>query len=281
MNILIGIVLYNPHVDFLINTIKTILELQYEVILVDNASSNLNEFWKEFDNKIYFIKNETNLGIAKALNQIMIFAKARGADAVLLLDHDSTFPFAQLKDMGEVLKPDIGIVAPVVYDSRFKKNVLNPQKKGIVRIRRCITSGSLTNVEAWEKIRGFDDRIFIDGVDFDFCERLLMNGYQIIQDNRVRLVHELGEFREKNYLLFKIRYSWHSTFRTYYIVRNIIYLERKYNNRGRLITFLRLLKRLAEILFLYDDKRNRILIYFKAICDGMSMEVSSEGVICL
>lgn len=32
----------------------------------------------------------------------------------------------------------------------------------------CITSGSLTSVEAWQKIGGFDEWLEIDGVDFDF-----------------------------------------------------------------------------------------------------------------
>ena len=42
----------------------------------------------------------------------------------------------------------------------------------------AITSGSLVSVPAALAAGGFDDALFIDYVDFDFNERLLLNGYR-------------------------------------------------------------------------------------------------------
>src|SRR5699024_6976157 len=67
----------------------------------------------------------------------------------------------------------------------------------------CITSASCTSIKAWEKIGGFDDWLFIDLVDNEFCKRLVASGYKILRLNHLVLdqefgcIHPKGEFSQK------------------------------------------------------------------------------------
>lgn len=55
-----------------------------------------------------------------------------------------------------------------------------------------ITSGSLTNLDAWKAIGGFDEKLFIDLVDTEYDIRALMKGYCSYRINTVVLTHEIG-----------------------------------------------------------------------------------------
>lgn len=52
-------------------------------------------------------------------------------------------------------------------------------------------------MEAYKKIKGFNNELFIDTVDTDFCYRLLLNGYRIIQLKNIYLDHQLGNITER------------------------------------------------------------------------------------
>ena len=85
-----GIVLYNPDIERLSENIDSIISQVDKVILVDNGSSNINEVKQNFcSDKISFIFNEKNKGIATALNQLAIEAGNSGYTWILTLDQDS------------------------------------------------------------------------------------------------------------------------------------------------------------------------------------------------
>ena len=124
-------------------------------------------------------------------------------------------------------------------------------------VRTCITSGSCTRLSAWEKIGGFDEKLFIDSVDFDFCYRIRKTGYVIIQTREAVLEHSIGEVK-KNKLL-GIPYSEHSAFRYYYISKNNIYYPLK--NRLYLHALrgnARNMRNLLQVLFFEEDKKAKL-----------------------
>lgn len=51
----------------------------------------------------------------------------------------------------------------------------------------CITSASCTNLAVWKEVGGFDERLFIDLVDNEFCKRLIVSGYKILRLNNLVL----------------------------------------------------------------------------------------------
>jgi rhamnosyltransferase len=91
-----------------------------------------------------------------------------------------------------------------------------------------MTSGNLLNLEATRAAGPFEEKLFIDCVDLEYCLRLRKEGFVIIQDNTVPLEHSLGDFRTWKFLGLKIGYSNHNPVRRYYITRNKIYVLRKY-----------------------------------------------------
>ena len=103
--------------------------------------------------------------------------------------------------------PNIGILAPRV-EFRSDGHLIastKPQTEDVLEISACITSGSLTNLGAWRAIGGFDEWMFIDHVDNDFCTNLVLHGYKICRvgaavlylrkyGHKINFVHEFGVF---------------------------------------------------------------------------------------
>ena len=97
-----------------------------------------------------------------------------------------------------------------------------------------ISSGNVINLAAYNEIGGFENKLFIDSVDTDFCLSLRLFKYKIIQLNTALFWHRLGECKRKYFLGFiKMTPTFHSAVRRYYITRNRYYLFDKYKYEFR------------------------------------------------
>jgi len=56
-----------------------------------------------------------------------------------------------------------------------------------------MTSGNLLNLHAVKQIGGFSEDLFIDRVDQEYCLRLRMNNFRVIQVNFVVFDHPKAE----------------------------------------------------------------------------------------
>lgn len=263
-----GIVTFNPSLKVLEDNVLSVYKQVSEIVIVDNASENIekiSEIIGQFNN-IVLIKNYENKGIAYALNQLMNFGESNLYTYMLTLDQDSKCPKNYIQDMLPFFKIDkkIGIVAPVIKDINVGIVGHSPSPYGYVKT--CITSGSIVSIEAWKDIGGYDELLFIDSVDFDFCYRLRKAKYLILQTDRKYLIHEIGDGEIKKFLFWKVNVTNHSPFRKYYISRNNIYYPLK--NR-MYIRFLRGVFRdlclIFIVLFYEESKVSKI----KNIIQGM------------
>ena len=59
-------------------------------------------------------------------------------------------------------------------------------------VKGCFTSASWVNIKAWQEVGGFDDSMFIDRVDYDFCMTLWEAGWGIYKTVKTEILHELG-----------------------------------------------------------------------------------------
>jgi rhamnosyltransferase len=135
-----------------------------------------------------------------------------------------------------------------------------------------VTSGNLVNVKAWKKVGGFDERIFIDEVDNDFCIRLAINKYHTIGSTDILLKHYLGEPFSVRIPLKKKRIpiGIHNALRVRYTVRNRLFVSRKYLFRYPEFSLNRTyhnLLLLTFILFFYPQKIKYLHAYGKGITD--------------
>ncbi len=237
-----GIVLFNPEVKRLHENVDAIYTQVEEIVFIENGSSDtdyLNDFLGE---RITLIKNKKNEGIAFALNQICQYCEENHFDYVLTLDQDSVVSPDIIKNYKKFIGDDVGILCPKVIDRNFKR-IDEKEEFEIKEIDWCITSASFTNVAAWSKVGGFDSSMFIDWVDWDFCIALKNNGYKILQTTNARILHELGEnSRIKRVGGREIFLLNRTPFRYYYVIRNQIYIGRKWPQislGGRILESLR------------------------------------------
>ena len=88
------------------------------------------------------------------------------------------------------------------------------------------------NLEILHKLDGYDENLFIDQVDFEYCIRLIKNQYKIVKLNKAILIHNIEDkesevkyINGKRYLLNK-----YPPIRYYYIIRNNLYCGKKYRD---------------------------------------------------
>ncbi len=275
MDISAGIVLYNPDIKRLDENIRAIIVQCAHVYLVDNGSYNFNtifDFLKRYDkSKITIIRNEENKGIAKALNQLMLAAKKDGFNWVLTLDQDSVSPSNIIEEFKKYIEVEnVGMLCPVISDRN--KGITIDAEDGFKEVAKCITSGSLLSVKVWNKIDGFDESMFIDGVDFDICYRLRKAGHKILCIKSVVLLHELGHIEYRHFFIWKVLVKNHSAFRKYYIARNTIYLARK-ENTNIIKAMLQNLKLFLIAICYEKDKWNKSKQVFRGTIDGFKCSI--------
>lgn len=267
-----GIVSYNPDIQRISENIFAIHKQVPEVIIFDNGSNNINHLKKlvnNFDN-VHLLESSKNIGIAAALNSLMSWGLEHNYLWMLSLDQDSVCSNEFVEKMKPYLsvESNLGIVAPVIVDRNVGIVGHNPTSN-YAHVKTCITSGCFSNIEAWRVIDGYDESMFIDSVDFDFCYRIRKKGYGVIQVKNVQLLHELGNSKMRKFIFWSIDVTSHSAFRKYYIAKNNVYYPYKNHLwfhfiRGNLRNIW-----LIMIVLLYEsDKNNKVHAIIKGWKDA-------------
>lgn len=232
-NIFAVIVTYNPN-SSLIRLYDSIKNQADEICVIDNNSCNKSSvsILKELENKnISVVYNKENLGVATALNQGVKIAIDKKYKWVLTLDQDSEFlpnTYNNLLEYYETLKDKnkTMIIAPKVTE-RVNLNENNSfDSKNVVwnDVILNLTSGSLIKAEAFDKIGFFDDKLFIEQVDNDFCYRLIKNGYKIKVAQNINFIQEIGNAKK----VYGCIVRNHNHKRKYYLSRNVTIMLKRY-----------------------------------------------------
>lgn len=237
MRICSGIITYNPTLTDVSTCLEALCNQVERVIIVDNASKNvksLQEVVSKYAN-VTLVKNSQNIGFAKALTQVFEWAKSQGFNWVLTLNDDSVVPSNMISEYKKILESQGNLVNQknaknskiAIVCSLLKNRLDGTILHSKCHKDECITSGSLTSVEAWQKIGGFDEWLEIDGVDFDFSRRLVRAGWKIVECQNVIMEHQIGKARSIN-LIIKHPIVWnHNANRKYYIARNMQVVDYK------------------------------------------------------
>lgn len=269
-----SIITYNID-NKIINVVNSIINQVDLVVIVDNASKTetkmiLNDLEKL--DKVKVIFNLENVGIAKALNQGVKYAEAKGMDWIITLDHDSICDENMIENMFKAYYmynklESVGILTPKIYE--INKNDFISKKHSseeiYIEVKDCIQSGSIYKLDLFKKIGYFNESLFIYHVDYDLCEKVLKSGYKILQCNNTILHHEEGYKIPKRFLGKTIFYNNYSGMAIYYITRNTVYMSKKYN----ILYSKRIVKDLIHII-LYDKNRWELLLYWsRGLKDGL------------
>lgn len=235
------IITYNVENDFKkrINKLKGKVD---EIIVVDNGSKDKTiSMLKELERETTIIYLEENKGIAYALNKGINYSIKKGYNWILTLDHDSIITDDMIKNMlncyesfDEDFKEKVAMLVPIHVEEReYKSNassITQVSSVSYMEVLTEITSGALTKAEIYKNIGMYDERLFIDLVDHDYCLYLNKKGFKIIQVKSAILIHNLGESVKKSLLGLKMTPTNHSPLRRYYMSRNRHYIWNKYKN---------------------------------------------------
>jgi rhamnosyltransferase len=271
MKIATLVILYQPKAELIYNIHSYINEVE-KLYVVDNSEKVNADIRKELEISGFnfeYISNQRNLGIALALNQGAAAALNDGFDWLLTMDQDSHFYDNSFFNAVRNFKDN----SKVALFSPAYTHFLNftSQDSEYMDAEKSITSGSLINLSVWKSVAGFQDDLFIDEVDIEYCLRVRKKGYRIILFEHIYLIHEVGR-RYKTRSPFtgkEFDRSEHMPFRYYYISRNILYVNFKYLLCFPITTIKRLIyfPRMIYGVILYENEKKTKLFYIvKGIC---------------
>ncbi len=239
MKVLIVILNYNG-IHLLKKHLSSVVKTEYpnfDIVVVDNGSTDdsVEYLKKEYPN-IKIVKNNTNLGFGRGNN--LGVSSNPGYDAYVLVNNDVSVESNWLNELVKVAvsSKEIGAVGPKILYSEKKdgKYIINSagmkvdshymaydrydgeidnQKFNVIEEVECLTGGTLlVKKEAWEKVSGFNPKMFLYYEDVDFCLRIKDAGYKLYYCGKSVVYHDcmassssMGSFK-RNIMSTKNRY---------------------------------------------------------------------------
>jgi rhamnosyltransferase len=263
------VVLYHPP-PALAEMIRSVRGITQNVLLIDNTEQpffDLESLRRQApDFSFSLVQNGENKGIAWALNEAGKYGLLHGFQWLLTLDQDSRFDpdtAPALLAYALAAGPEVAIVAPYHVTPGAAVPALAQEAEVI---RHTMTSGNLLRLSAFQTCGPFEEKLFIDSVDHEYCLRLRRHGFRIIRLNGVRLSHPQGNITYTRFLFFRWKTTNHGPARRYYMARNRWYVMTRYFFfdpkffRRELSQYIR---DYFRVLFLENQKRKKISAMIK------------------
>lgn len=286
-------VTYNPDIAVLLRQLR-VLPASCLKVVVDNGSSNILEvessIFGVIDNVI-IKKNNSNLGLAKAVNIGAELAAEFSARYLLMLDQDSEPEEGAVEVLYSVFtnlsgrNEGIGCVGPAMIDvntglshgfhllSRGVWLRVNPERRSeeMINCTNLNGSGTLTSLAFFRAIGGLDEGLFIDHVDTEWSFRVLASGKTLIGVPQAEFLHRMGNASRRIWLMGWRVWPERSPFRHYYLFRNAVLLMR----RGyvplawKVWSVVKLLITVGVVGLVGPNRRNQLLGMLRGIGDGI------------
>lgn len=284
------VVAYNPDTDFP-PRLKAIIRECKPVYIVDNGSSQgalklLRTACAKHKAKLITLGKNT--GIAHAQNVGLTLAFEKGADAVVLFDHDST-PQAGFTARMRQAVAKVGVNAIIgaqVFDVNKRMYSKFPVYRGLFFRRLpcapstilpdaifAIASGTLITRAVYEHVGGMRADYFIDYVDWEYCLRARHRyGIATVINGAALLHHARGERVGRRFCGMAFYPPGYSPMRYGYIFRNRARLLREYFFRDRAFVAFELLSLVRDtlLLFLEPQRFKKIATacgsWFRGLC---------------
>jgi rhamnosyltransferase len=233
MNIYEVVPWFNPVPEYA-KKIRTYLDRVAGVVIVDDSTSDHYQLVSDIPGANYYCARE-NRGIAHALNVGYAHAARLGADWILTMDQDSAFDdhqLAKLLDATEQLAsdPGIAVIGPNFHGSGIPNSV--SATWGLKDCDGVISSGSMVRLSAFHTVGGYNEDMFIDQVDHEFCYRLRRRGFRVLRLEGIFVDHIVGVPSKIKIFGLNILSSNHGAARKYYMTRNSLFMRRHYRDFG-------------------------------------------------
>jgi len=241
-------------IDFIEDCLKTTIEslsgINYEIIVVDNGSTDGSlDIIKTRFAKCIVLENENNLGFAPAVNQGL---KASNGEYILILNQDTKITDQAIIKLAGKMSTDttIGSIGPkfIGFDGKLQKcarafpkyrdlfwqfigfSFLFPKSKLFSRwkmgwfdhlsereVDQPMGAALMLNRQTIEKVGLFDEDFVIFFNDVDYCRRINMAGLKNLYYPAAVIEHFIGGSTRKNKarMIIKSHRAMYQYFRKY------------------------------------------------------------------
>ena len=237
MNFNSVIVTYNPNITLFNKVLEGILTNTKNITIIDNGSSNIDDI-RNIKINFNLISLGNNIGVAAAQNIGIKSALSKGADYIWLSDQDTIYPHDYIENICLCIKEleqrgvNYSVIGPSFIDAfnnqvqpfikytPFSQRII--PEKGINFVSQLISSGMIIPKLVFDHVGYKREDLFIDWVDFEWCWRSTVMGYNVIGCGDTVIRHTLGD---QMVVFLGKEITLRSPFRRYFFVRNAIYLS--------------------------------------------------------
>ena len=203
------LVSWNPDIARFTSVVDAVLTQIDKLVVIDNGSKNVEDVRELILDrpKMTLIELSENKGVSAALNIGVMHLRPLQSMWIMTMDQDSIVDegaLGRILDSYDRLDSTTqglcGILALRAYAgpwrlplTRFTDSLMIVGERGdFIERRGVITSGNLVRAELFDRIH-FDESLFVDQVDFDFCYSVTQVGYLVLEHKWPSMEHVLGE----------------------------------------------------------------------------------------
>ena len=266
---------FRPTTELLERLTRVISQVDKVILVDDSGADAIAAIRAELvEINVDIISNCSNIGIAASLNKgINRALDVYKCDYIVTFDDDTLIPDGYIDSLMKCFchqRPkSLGIVCGSYEGSIGLEDVTNDD---IVEKRNLITSGCIYPSDLFREIGLFDERLFIDLVDFDFCTRVRSAGYCLAEVSVVKMSHTIGEICRRHILFLNVIVYNHQPFRLFYQVRNILLYSRKHCMHDPLFSlylYIGLIKIIIKAILFEERKLSRLYYITKGVWWGV------------
>jgi len=216
---------------------------------------------------IALIRSPRNLGIATALNVGIRDCLARGATTVVTFDQDSSPNPDHVERLLSALRAApptlrVGVIGPGQVDGDPVDGMAVQSGQPLQSVTTLIQSGMAIPESTWRAVGEFDESLFIDLVDIDYCLRVRAAALNVVAVSDLDMDHCLGLgpdlVRSVKVGKYRPKATGHGADRRYYMNRNLIFLLWRHARREPRWAAIQTRRILAMDLLACTVERNRI-----------------------
>lgn len=261
------VILYNPGKDVYDNIMTYVSDLDVLYILDNSNLPDLDVIDKiKMIPHVKYIKHHHNMGISKSLNEALSLTKEK-YKWLLTMDQDTKFKEGTFGDYLKTLSYLPNLEKVYGFTPRYIGESDDTTAYRMIEKGGCITSGNIINISIALSCGGFDENLFIDSVDEEFCLRCRKRGFFLYEYTKRIMIQKIGNPHVVKIGRFKIcQTSNHNYIRLYYITRNALYVSTKYP-QTKSYYYPIILKRIIKVILFEPDKIRKLHFMAKGFMD--------------
>jgi rhamnosyltransferase len=250
------------------------------LVLVDNKSSESELIRLRDLSRFYaftLLENSENLGIGSALNRGIRWAKQASFRFVALFDQDSEVTEGFIEALVACIErhpssEKIAVAAPRLF-ARDTGTIDAPFGHRAER-KVAQTSGSLMPLRVFDSQGWFNEDLFIDYVDYEYCLRVTAAGWIVLRCDEAVLRHAPGNSRRHYFLgLYAGTTANYSPYRHYYSTRNAVWVITEYwktHPAWCAGEAFRVLKEKIKLCVWERNRRTKVALSLRGLEDGLN-----------